>query len=209
MWRWIMHWTIKSTAFLPWMLLARTKYHFEDRSKQGRKIAGKAVVVSNHTSVYDFVGHMFCFWMRNLRCVVAEVMYNKNKLFTWLLNSLGTIKVDRYSMDFDFVDKCCRVLDKGGVVEIFPESRIPKKDEGMIRFKPSFVLIALRSNAPIVPVYTQGNYFNKKRNHMVVGTPIDARQLYDDSLSEKENLQLISDYVQEKIRNLRDGIEKG
>jgi len=101
------------------------------------------------------------------------------------------------------------VLDKGGVVEIFPESRLPKKDEGMIRFKPSFVLIALRSNAPIIPVYTQGNYFNKKRNHMVVGTPIDARQLYDDSLSEKENLQLISDYVQEKIRNLQDGIEKG
>ncbi len=207
MWRWLTHWTIKSTAFLPWLAFMRTKYHFEDKAKQRRKIKGKAILVSNHTSVMDFACHMFTFPMRNLRCVAAEVLYNKVKLLRWLLNSLGAIKVDRYSADFAFIDKACQVLDDGGVVEIFPESRIPDKDEGMIAFKPSFVLMALRSNAPIIPVYTQGNYFKAKRNHVAIGAPIDAQALYDESLTEKENLQNICDYVQKKVRELQNGIE--
>ena len=208
MWRCITHLFTKATGFLPWFLLTRTKYHFEDKAVQGRKIKGKAIVVSNHTNLFDFACWMFAFWRRNLRCVVAEVMFNKNFVLTGLLKSLGAIKVDRYSMDFDFVEKGCQVLENGGVVEVFPESRIPQKGEGMIPFKPSFVLMALRTNAPIIPVYTQGNYFNAKRNHVVIGKPIDASQLYDDALTEKENLQKISNYIQDKIKELQNGIEK-
>lgn len=208
MWRWLTHWFVKFTGWLPWVLLTRPRYHFVDKSVQNRKIHGKAIVVSNHTNLFDFACHMFTFWRRNLRCVVAEVMYSKVFILTWLLKSLGTIKVDRHSMDFDFVQKCCQVLEKGGVVEVFPESRIPQKGEGMMPFKPSFVLMALRTNAPIVPVYTQGNYFNSKRNHVVIGTPIDAGALYDESLSEKQNLENISNYVQEKVKELQNVIEK-
>ena len=197
----------KFTSWFLWAMVARSKFHYEDRARQSRKIKGKAIVISNHTSVWDFGALMFLFPFRILRCVVAEIMYKKNPFMTFFLKGLGSVRVDRNNPDFAFIGKCASILEKGGIVEIYPESRInvtPDKD--LLPFKPSVTYLALESGAPIIPVYTDGNYFGKGRNHIVVGTPIDVRQLYDESLSEKENIAVITQYLRGKIYELRDQI---
>lgn len=198
---------VKLTAWPIWAVVARSKFHYEDRSRQGRRIKGSAIIISNHTSVWDFGAILFLFPFRILRCVVAEIMFNKNPLMTFFLKGLGTIRVDRHSPDFAFIGKGAAILEKGGVVEIYPESRIPdKKGPELLPFKPSIAYLALESGAPIIPIYTDGNYFSKARNHIVVGAPIDVRQLYDDSLSEKENIASITQYLRGKIYELRDQV---
>lgn len=211
---WLVNAFVKLTGGLLWVILAKPKIHYEDRSVQGRKIRGKAIVISNHTEVWDYAAMMFLFPGRILRCVVAELMYEKNPFLTFLIKALGSIRVDRNTADFAFLGKCCNVLKKGGVVEFYPEARIQKGDlQELLPFKPSIAYLALESAAPIIPVYTDGNYFGKGRNHIIIGKPVDVRQLYDENRSEKENIAAITEYLRGKVyalnRQLRKETENG
>lgn len=200
----LFNYIIKATGWLPWVLVARPVFHFEDRAVQGRTVRGAAIIASNHTDVWDYAAMMFLFPFRILRCVVAELMYKKNAFMTFLLNALGTVRVDRNSHDFSFLGKCNTILEKGGIVEFYPEARLPLPEEtGLLPFKPSVTRLALESGAPVIPVYTDGRYFCKGRNHIVIGKPLFLQQFYDESRSEKENLAAITEILRGKIYELR------
>ena len=193
---------VKITAYPVQKAVFRTKVCYEDKRAQSRRIKGSAVIVSNHTSVWDYGVYLFVFFFSTLRCQMAEVLFNKKPLGLFL-KMMGGIRVDRDARDFSFVAKSQEILEKGGVVEIFPESRLPLKgEERPLPFKPSAAYIALLSGAPIIPVFSNGAYFTKKRARVIIGKPMYARELYDDSLSEKENLAAISEAMREKIISL-------
>ena len=193
---------VKITAYPVQKAVFRTKVCYEDKRAQSRRIKGSAVIVSNHTSVWDYAIYLFVFFTRTFRCQMAEVLFNKKPLGLFL-KMMGGIRVDRDARDFSFVAKSQEILEKGGVVEIFPESRLPLKgEERPLPFKPSAAYIALLSGAPIIPVFSNGAYFTKKRARVIIGKPMYARELYDDSLSEKENLAAISEAMREKIISL-------
>ena len=204
----LFQWFVKISGFIPQLLIFRTKRHYEDKAVQGRCLRGKAIVVSNHSALMDFGVLMFTFPLRTLRCAAAELLYHKNPFMTFLITMLGCVRVEREQCDFSFMDRLKAVLDKGGVVEIFPESRLPDKagDTRPMPFKPSYVYLALETGAPIIPVYHNGCAFRSERLQVVVGKPIDALAMYDNTLSEKENVQRINDYVRSKIIELSKDI---
>ncbi len=201
-------WFVKITAWIPYLLLYRPKYYYQDKKAQSRKIRGKGIVMPNHQSIWDFAGMMYTFPSRNLRCVVAEVMYANGKMMTAFLNLLGAIKVDRYGGDFTFLEKSNKILKSNGVVEIYPESRLPKKgEEKPLPFKSSVALMALEADAPIIPVVTNGKYNKKQRLRILIGKPIDINELYDDSLDEKLALQLATDKLRDIIKEMNNELE--
>lgn len=205
----LFNWFVKITGWIPQLLVFRTKVYYEDRAVQNKRIKGKAIIVSNHNCIMDFAVLMFVFWRRTLRCAVAEVMYRKNFLMTLMLKALGCVKVERDTHDFSFLTKLKHVLERGGVVEIYPESRLPlPNEERPLDFKPSYVYLALESGAPIIPVYNNGKPFGKERERVVIGKPIYVEELYDSSLSEKENINNINRYVRSKIIELEKELEK-
>jgi 1-acyl-sn-glycerol-3-phosphate acyltransferase len=202
-------WFVKLTGWLPYLILLRPKISYEDRRVQSRRIKGRAIVVSNHHALLDFAVVMFTFPFRTMRCAVAELMYKKNIFMTFFLHMLGTVKVDRTSHDFGFLSVCDQVLDRGGVVEIYPESRLPQPGEPVpLEFKPSAVYLALKTGAPIIPICNNGRYFEKERMRVLVGTPIDVRGLYRDDLSEKENVANITAYIRGKIIEFQQKLEQ-
>ena len=199
---------VKLTGWPIFALIHRTKYYYEDKAVQSRKIKGKAIIMSDHHAVWDFATMMFAFPGRILRCVIAELMFEKSKLFGWFLKNIGGIRVDRNEQDFAFITKSCEVLDKGGVVEIYPESRIPNEGEiTPLPFKPSTVYIALSTGAPIIPVVSSGNYFCFKRLRVLIGKPIDVRELFDDSLGEKANIENINEILRNTIIRLQNELQ--
>lgn len=205
----IVLWFVKITGWIPHLFYFKKKIHYVDKKKQNRKIKGSALIISNHKSIYDVALYMFVFFTRDIYMLVGEVMYKKNKLFSWFLNRIGGIKVERESYDFSFLTTTVNLLNKGKVVEIYPESRLPKKDENsMLPFKPSFIYIALESGAPIIPVYTDGNYKNKKGCNVVIGEKIYVRDLYDESISQEENIEKLCTYVQDYIKGLEKYIDE-
>ena len=199
----LFHWFVKLTGWIPQRLMFRTKVLYEDKSIQDRHIRGKAIVVSNHRRIMDYAVMMFVFWNRTLRCAVAEVVYKKNFIMPLLLKCLGCVSVERDHHDFTFLAKLKYVLDRGGVAEIYPESRLPKDGEDSpIEFKPSYVHLALETDAPIIPVYNSGKIPGHKHEYVIIGKPVFVGELHDSNLSEKENIQKINDYVRSRIIEL-------
>lgn len=186
----------------------RTKIHYEDKSVQGRGIKGPAIIISNHTSVYDYAVMLFVFRFRYLRYLMAELLF-KRKFLGKFLKSMGGIMVDRDNYNFSFIQKSLDVLDKKGVVGIFPEGRLPKeREERPLPFKPSGAYLAFLSEVPVIPVYTNGSYFNKKRAHVIIGKPIDVTSIIDEKYSEKENIERINEIFREKVISLGNELEK-
>ena len=205
----LFQWFVKLTGFLPERILLGTRCRFENREIQGRRIRGGAVILSNHLSVYDYAVLLFVFPLSVIRCIAAEVLYKKNFLLSLFLNAMGCIRADRYGMDFSFLGKAERILEKNGVVLCFPESRLPLKTEKeLLPFKPSAAYIALHSGKPVIPVYTDGRYFKKRPCTVMIGTPVTVSEWADDTLSEKENLEKISERLREKILALKEELEK-
>ena len=193
---------VRVTAYPVQLPIFRTKVYYEDRRVQSRRIKGGAIVICNHTSVWDYAALMFVFFFRTLRAQMAEVLFEKQPLGLFL-KMMGGVRVDRNVYDFGFVSQSQRILEKGGVVEIFPESRLPLKgEERPLPFKPSAAYLGLLSGAPMIPVFTNGAYFSKKRARVIIGKPLYARALTDDSLSEKENIARVSEALREKIISL-------
>ena len=206
---WFAHLFVKLTGWLPHVFAFRKKIYYEDKKSQGRRIKGKAIIISNHYTVWDYPLLMFVFIHRTLRCQIAELMYRKNVFMTLLLKALGGVKVDRNSHDFSFINKSTKLLNKNKVLTIFPESRIPRpEEETPLPFKPSAVYLALSSGAPIIPVAVSGKYFGKKRAAVMIGKTIDVREWYQSELSEKENIDYINNKLREKVIELKNELER-
>lgn len=192
----------KITGFIPQKLIFKTKIYYEDQNIQGRSIKGGAIIISNHISIYDFAVHLFVFFGRTLRCQVAEVLFEK-KLLGRYLNWMGEIYVNRNTYDFDFLLKSEDIVNKGGVVCVFPESRLPKEGEKRpLPFKESAAFLALSTGAPVIPVYTNGEYFRGKTARVIIGKPIYALELVDEDISDQENIKRVSEAFRNTIIDL-------
>ncbi|MBP5311548.1 MAG: 1-acyl-sn-glycerol-3-phosphate acyltransferase [Clostridia bacterium] len=194
---------IKATGWPAERILFTTKVCYEDKKVQSRKLKGPCIVVCNHTSIYDIVPLIFTFFTRTINFQTAEVLYDRKPL-AGLLKAMGSVCVDRNAKNFDFIEETLEILYEGGVVGIFPEARLPLPEEKtLLEFKPSCVYTALAAAVPIVPVYTDGEYFKlTKRAHLIIGKPFDVFDFYDPAIPESENLRICSQALRERIMEL-------
>ncbi len=194
----------KLTGLLPVYLFFKPKVYREG----SRKLPKNCIIVSNHKSLLDFVLYLLVFPFRTIHFLMAEVLYNKSKFFAFLLNSWGGIRVDRNDKDFSFVSEAVSVLEKGGTVGVFPESRLPVNGKPF-PFTPSTAFIALHSDAPIVPVYTFGGYSLFKRAKVCIGKPIYVKDYVDSTFSSQEQIDALTKLLEEKVYALQSLAEKG
>ncbi|WP_405340891.1 lysophospholipid acyltransferase family protein [Ruminococcus sp.] len=199
----LLNWFVKITGWPIQLLCFRKKIYYEDKAAQSRRIKGKAILISNHLSVYDYPLAMFVFFGRTLRFQMSELVMKKPVLGAFL-RMLGGICVDRDSHDFGFMAKCEKILDKGGVVGICPEGRLPLKDEPRpLPFKTGSAYLALMTDTPIIPMVTNGSYFNlKERARVIIGTPIIPSQVVDPERSDKENIAALTELMRNKTISL-------
>lgn len=199
----IFRWLALITGWPVQLLVFKRKTYYEDRRVQGRRVRGKALIVSNHFSVFDYMVNLFLFPFRKLYVVYWP---QNSKRIRWGMKFFGGIVSDRDVMSLRFMDESVKTLEKGRIVQIYPEAYI-SEDGRMDEFKPSYVLIALRAEAPIIPVITDGNYGFFKRVHLIIGKPID---LWDYCTSEdptKEEIMALNDIVYKKCLELQRELE--
>lgn len=194
---------VKITGAIPAWLFFKPKVV----KKRGAKLPPSCIIVSNHKSLMDFVLYVLVFPFRTIRFLMAEVLFNKGKLFATFLHLLGGIKVDRDAFDFEFVSNSLEVLDKGGTLGIFPEGRLPINNKPW-PFTVSAAFIASKTDAPVVPVYTDGNYGITKRAGVVIGEPFLLGDYIREELSEEQQLAELTKLLEEKVFSLKDKLEK-
>ena len=192
---------VKLTGAIPAWLFFKPRVHLAAGAK--RRLPKNCILVSNHISLMDFVLCILVFPLRTIRFLIAEVMYNKGKVMATFLSLLGGIEVDRDAKTFDFVSYALEVLDEGGAVGVFPQARLPVKGQHF-PFTVSTAFIAMRTSAPIVPVYTDGNYGLFKRANLVIGAPIYLQEHCKDGLTEKEQLDYLTKRLEEKVFALKE-----
>lgn len=190
------------------LLFFKRKTYYEDKSEQGRHVRGGALVISNHYSPLDYIMNMFLFPFRKLHVVMSEVTFRgrKKKLFKFLTKFHGGICSDRDIMGMKFIDDSVEVIENGGLVQIFPEAHITT-DGDMHEFKTSYLMIALRSDAPIIPVIIDGNYGLFKRSHVIIGKKIYLSDYCTSLNPTKEEILALNDIVYKKSLALKEELD--
>ena len=191
----------KLTGIIPVWLLFKPRVF-----KAKKRLPKSCIIVSNHKSLLDFALYLLVFPFRTIRFLMAEVLYNKGKAFSFLLNSWGGIRVDRDVHDFSFVSESIEILDNGGTVGIFPEGRLPI-DGKPFPFTTSTAFIAMHADAPIVPVFTDGNYGILKRAGVCVGEPFYLTDYAKEGLDDEAQLAHLTDVLQKKVFDLGEQLK--
>lgn len=190
---------VKLTGILPAWIFLKPKIRLAQGAS--RRLPKSCILVSNHMSLMDFVLYILVFPCRTIRFLIAEVMF-RGFLKTFL-KLIGGIRVDRDAKSFEFVSHALEVLDKGGIIGVFPQARLPVK--GMVfPFTVSTAFIATHSDAPIIPVYTDGNYGITKRTGVVIGAPICLNDYAQDGLTEQEQMAHLTKVLEEKVFVLKE-----
>lgn len=135
--------------------------------------AGAVIIISNHTSYADGVLlALACRRLgRSLRLLATSGVFGAPLLGT-VARRLGFIRVNRGSVDAaSSLDEAVQALAAGEAVGLYPEGRLTRHPERWPeRAKTGAVRLALRSDAPIVPVAMEGA-------HLVVGRKGVVKQL--------------------------------
>ena len=188
-----------------WIYFSR-KVYFEDREDQGRYIKGGALVISNHYNPLDYVSTVGLLFPRKPDVVASEDAF-RNKLQSFGMKFWGGIKCDRRTKSVHFIQESVRRINRGRIVQIFPEGH--NTPDGTIKeFHPSYILIALRANCPIIPIVTDGNYGLFKRLHVIVGKKIWLRDYLTAEKYTKDDLLRLNQIVREYVLELRQELDR-
>ncbi len=196
---------VRLTGAVPALLFFKPRVRLENERAR-RRLPKHCILVSNHTSLMDFVLYLLVFPFRTVRFLMAEVLFNKGPLFATFLKLLGGIRVNRDTFDFEFVSDALAVLDRGGTLGVFPQGRLPVGGKPF-PFTVSTAFIALQTDAPIIPVYTDGRYGIHKRAGVVIGEPIYLHEHTTEGLSDDEQLQALTAMLERRIYALASHLD--
>jgi 1-acyl-sn-glycerol-3-phosphate acyltransferase len=195
---------MKITGWLPSLILFKPKYYYEDKKIQKRKIQGGAIIASNHRTTLDPFLLMFVFMNRYLHCLVGEFIYENIAFVGTILDLFGSIRVERFTANPDYLNTCNNILVNGGVVQIYPEGHLPRPNQTELSpFKSSTVLISIQSRKPIIPIYHQGNYGLFKRETIAIGTPLHLYKECQQINPTIKELERLTKILQDKINQLK------
>ena len=195
---------VKITGIIPvWIWLHPRVYHFGDKKKHN--IKGQMLVVSNHVGFRDPLILLCAFFRRRLFALITKDLY-KTKIMSFILNAIHCIKVDKENFSMQSFYKVSDLLKDGRAVLIFPEGQVNREEGSMLSFKTGAVLMAHKNKAPILPVYVSTGEKWYEKNVVVIGDPIDLREVCGD-FPTMDALQRASELIREREQVLKEYCE--
>ena len=184
---------IKVTGAITASIWLRPKRLFASKTAKAH-IRGGAVVIANHTRYLDPIALYFAFWYRRVHIMAMQELFN-TKLGNWFFRRALCIPVQRPDFSIESFRAAMDVLKEGGVLGIFPEGHLNPDVSTVGSFKSGAVLMAVRGGVPIVPVYIVPPKKWYHRLVMVMGEPIDPKEMCGGAV----NLRVIED-ISQKLR---------
>ena len=205
----IFRWFAIIQGFWLYWLFFKRKTYYEDGNprRKSRRFKGAKLIISNHMSVLDFMLNMYVVLPRKLWVVASEHAY-RNKLQGFGMRFFGGIPCDRRIRSMRFMEKSAEVLKKGGLVQIFPEG-MERYDGQVGPFFQSYLVIAHRGNAPIIPIVIDGNYGFFKRTHILIGNEINVKDYIktEGPIIPREELAAANEAIHERFLALKADLD--
>ena len=159
-------------------------------NKKALAIKGKAIYICNHIAMTDPL---------ILAIVSPRIIHfmAKKEVFEKPIGKLF----------FKSLKNAFKLLEKGKVFGIFPEGRRMVADR-MDEFEHGTAFVAMRSGAPVVPIYLANDSYKKgKRPRLIVGDPIYAKDSAMQA-SRRENELLFTQRMRNTLEALKTKLEE-
>jgi 1-acyl-sn-glycerol-3-phosphate acyltransferase len=156
-----------------------------------------------------------CLTRRRLRFMGKDTLW-KNRLFGWLLSSLGGFPVTRGTADREALRRCVAVLEAGEPLVLFPEGE-RKSGPAVQPVFDGAVYVALRAGVPIVPVGIGGServmpkgarFLHPQKVHVIVGAPIESPPATESGRVPRSTIRSHSDELHATLQELFDAAQQ-
>ena len=163
---------------------------------------GGFIVASNHQK-YDDPPLIAATFRGRFSFMAKSELFEKNKLFAWLIRKCGAYPVVRGGGDTAAIDKAVKELRLRRIFVIFPEGT-RSKTGALGRGKSGVAIIAGQSGAPVVPVCIMYAPDGKKHHAVIaIGKKIPAEQLKIDDPNDRKQLRAVSKLIMDNIAKLQ------
>lgn len=161
---------------------------------------GGVILAVNHSSNLDpvMIGVSVPYPKRIMFMAKAELF--KNKFFAAVIKGLGAFPIQRGRGDIGAMKTAFEILKNEGIMLIFPEGGRVRKGQKR-RAKPGVAAIAVRANAPVVPVRIKNGYGWMRKVTVVYGEPMYFSG-YEGKKLTADQTQELADKVLERIYEL-------
>lgn len=168
------------TRFLACILfhtLMPVKFHHKERLQADPPF----ILIANHRHALDPIAMAMGIPKKQI-VFLAKKELGSTPFTRNLMIRLHCILVDRHNVDMEAMRACIRAVKMKRILLIFPEGTRHHEGE-MEQIETGTALIAMRSKAPVVPIYFDRKLSFFKVTNLYVGEPIP----YDDLLAEGIN----------------------
>lgn len=163
---------------------------------------GASIMCCNHRSNMDAVVIDTNYYRRPY--VLAKHTLFEKKFVGAVLKSYGGIPVNREQVGAHSIKMALDALKKGERLLLFPEgTRKDISDEENLSLKNGSAMFAIKSQAPVVPMWLIKKPKAFQKNVLLVGEPFVLSEFAGQKLS-KEILEQASQIISQKMQKLRD-----
>lgn len=131
---------------------------------------GRLLICPNHSGLADPVWVVLALRLGHIPRIMAKKEIMKFPLFAWFFRQLGVFGVDRGGNDVNAIKTGLRCLKDGQQLMIFPEGSRVKQGK-TIEPKRGVMLLAHRTDTPILPVYLTAKRYPFSPLTCVIGKP--------------------------------------
>ena len=128
------------------------------------------LLCGNHTRYSDPLFIILAMGRRNHPYIMGKAELLKIPVLGWILKKAGVIPVDRGKSDVKAIKESMRVLKEGKKLLMFPEGTRVKNGEDQAA-KTGAAMLAVRTGAPLVPVWVPARLGWFRRTPVIFGEP--------------------------------------
>ncbi len=170
--------------------------------KEHLRYSGKMMVICNHLGNHDpIIVHLVC---KGRPSFMAKKELFKNRFLTAVLKDLGAFPVDRGAGDRAAIVKSVEVLNEGGTLGMFPEGSRNRESEEVGTFMNGAAVIALRADAPVLPLCILRRPRLFRVTHVAAGAPVDLGEVTKDEVRTSDKIRKATAYLREQVRSLKE-----
>lgn len=193
---------LKWTGGIAAILDLRLKTIFVTKRKPKNLFKGKYLISSNHISFEDPVIISVAYWMRRVGFVATSELFNTKPKNFFFRKVVGCIEVDKKNVSMKTFKDVQERLDRGHTVCVFPEGTVDVNSEEHKTYKSGIVMMAIMSNADIIPTYVVKRKNRWHRQKVYIGEKIKLSDHIKSPFPTMEEICALTKYIQLKEEEL-------
>ena len=166
------------------------------KGNQKYQLKNKRIIIANHYSNWDAFLIKTLFIRKKIRFVTISTV-KKNPMthfLAWLFDSIYIDVESHYNLNY--FKECIKELNNEGIICIFPEGIINTRGYGFFEFKTSYLLIAKKTEANILPIYLEPSKKAFKKSVMYIGEELTNEMFLKDKSIEDLNYEVLGLFME-------------